>query len=59
MQHFRSFSTALGMAATVATLTPTLTFAKLSSQPVVFATGLEAPRGLRFGPDGYLSRRED
>src|SRR6202789_4199340 len=37
-----------------------LTFASVSAQAQqpsgfkVYATGLEAPRGLRFGPDGYL-----
>jgi hypothetical protein len=37
-----------------------LTFASISTQAQqpsgfkIYATGLEAPRGLRFGPDGYL-----
>jgi glucose/arabinose dehydrogenase len=29
-------------------------FAQLSSNATVFASNLEAPRGLKFGPDGYL-----
>jgi hypothetical protein len=28
--------------------------AQLSGNAIVFATGLESPRGLTFGPDGYL-----
>ncbi len=49
------FSAALILASTVATLNPAPAVAQ--QQPnasSVFATGLEAPRGLRFGPDGFL-----
>jgi hypothetical protein len=40
----------------VMSLAPLPSFAQQSAQPVpyIYATGLEAPRGLRFGPDGYL-----
>ena len=33
---------------------PTLVHAQLSPNVTVWATGLNAPRGIRFGPDGYL-----
>jgi hypothetical protein len=40
--------------ATLLCLTPTFSSAQEPSGFKVYATGLEAPRGLRFGPDGYL-----
>jgi hypothetical protein len=42
---------AIGMAVSIA---PQALPAQLSANAVVVATGLEAPRGLRFGPDGDL-----
>ena len=54
MKQIRSLSAAIAVASVVAGLAPTLTVALPSSAPVVLATGLEAPRGLRFGPDGDL-----
>jgi hypothetical protein len=45
----------LFMAAGVVTaVAPTLVIAQQPSTFTVYASGLEAPRGLRFGPDGYL-----
>jgi len=41
-------------AATLLSLTATSSLAQQPSGFKVYATGLEAPRGLRFGPDGYL-----
>jgi hypothetical protein len=41
-------------ASALLSLTPTLSQAQEPSGFKVIATGLEAPRGLRFGPDGYL-----
>jgi hypothetical protein len=55
MNFVRSLSTALIAAAAVGSLAPAAAHAQ--QQPTaasIFATGLEAPRGLRFGPDGYL-----
>ncbi len=49
--------TCLSMAATTAAATlfaNTAAFAQIASAPVVYAKGLEGPRGLRFGPDGEL-----
>ena len=37
-----------------ASITPTSLHAQLSSNATVVATGLQSPRGLRFGPDGDL-----
>jgi len=53
MNLVRSLSTALIVGTAVASLAPVPT---LAQQPrgTVIATGLEAPRGLRFGPDGDL-----
>jgi hypothetical protein len=44
------------VASTVGSLAPALSFAQSPTEPTPFtyATGLEAPRGLRFGPDGEL-----
>src|ERR1700728_36257 len=41
-------------AAALLYFTPTLAPAQEPSGFKVYATGLDAPRGLRFGPDGYL-----
>jgi hypothetical protein len=53
MNGFRSLSTTLLIAAASAGLAPA---ASVAQQPTPFtvASGLEAPRGLRFGPDGDL-----
>jgi hypothetical protein len=55
MQAIRYFSTTLWLVTAIGSLAPPAAGAQ--QQPnasSVFATGLEAPRGLRFGPDGYL-----
>lgn len=51
-----SITTALVMTAAVVGLSPSRSVAQSSNEPTAFiyAKGLEAPRGLRFGPDGYL-----
>jgi hypothetical protein len=55
MNLIRAFSTGLLLATAVASLAPVPTVAQQVPTPAaVFATGLEAPRGLKFGPDGYL-----
>lgn len=55
MNIAKPLSTALMIAATAGGLAPISTVAQQQpSTSSVFATGLEAPRGLRFGPDGYL-----
>ncbi len=41
-------------AAVVAGIVPTPAIAQQPNTFTVYASGLEAPRGLRFGPDGYL-----
>jgi hypothetical protein len=41
-------------AVTLLSFTPTSASAQEPSGFKVYATGLDAPRGLRFGPDGYL-----
>jgi hypothetical protein len=53
MRLIRSLSTALIVGTAVASLAPA---PSLAQQPrgTVIATGLEGPRGLRFGPDGDL-----
>ena len=55
MKLVGSFSMAFTIAMAAGSLAPSPVAAQ--QQPTaasVFATGLEAPRGLRFGPDGYL-----
>ena len=37
-----------------ASISPNAIYAQASSNVTVLATGLEGPRGLRFGPDGML-----
>jgi hypothetical protein len=56
MKFFSSMSASLTIATAVVTLAPLPSVAQQAMQPVAFtyATGLEGPRGLRFGPDGYL-----
>ena len=50
---FRPLASALAIASAVAIL-QTPSYAQLSSNVTVIASGLEGPRGLKFGPDGYL-----
>ena len=45
-----------GFAASIA---PTFASAQLSSNATVYATGLQEPRGLKFGPDGFLYVAQD
>ena len=44
----------LCLAASAASIASTPAYAQLSSNAAVYASGLEAPRGLKFGPDGDL-----
>src|SRR5450631_305513 len=53
MNGSKILSTALLIAAAVAGLAPAVSIAQHPT-PFVVASGLEAPRGLRFGPDGDL-----
>lgn len=50
----KNMLTAIGIAALAGLLTPTLAAAQRPHTFTVIATGLEAPRGLKFGPDGAL-----
>jgi hypothetical protein len=54
MNWTKGLSALLIPAATLLCLTSTQSLAQQPSGFTVYATGLEAPRGLRFGPDGYL-----
>jgi hypothetical protein len=54
MKLIRSLSLVLTAAGAAAGLGSTPAFAQLASAPVLYAKGLEGPRGLRFGPDGDL-----
>ena len=56
MKPIRSLSTALIIASAVGSFTPMLSMAQAAVEPspTTIASGLEGPRGLRFGPDGYL-----
>jgi len=55
MRIARSLSTALVLTAVAGSLAPLPTVAQQQPSPSsVFVSGLQAPRGLRFGPDGYL-----
>jgi len=40
--------------ALVAAAMPVCAAPQMPSDASIYATGLDAPRGLRFGPDGYL-----
>ncbi len=46
----------LVIAAMAGSLAPAISMAQSAIEPTPFvlASGLEGPRGLRFGPDGYL-----
>ena len=44
----------LCLAASAASIASAPAYAQLSSNATVYASGLEAPRGLKFGPDGDL-----
>src|ERR1700722_18299171 len=54
MKVIVSMSTALTIAAAMASVTPMPAAAQQSAPFSIYGTGLEAPRGLRFGPDGDL-----
>jgi hypothetical protein len=49
-------STALIIASLVGSFAavPSMAQSAIEPTPFVLASGLEGPRGLRFGPDGYL-----
>ena len=53
MRIITSFSMGLCISA-AASLVPSMGFAETTVAPSVYATGLQAPRGLRFGSDGNL-----
>src|SRR3984885_667905 len=44
----------LCLAASAASIASTPSPAQLSSNATIYASGLEGPRGLKFGPDGLL-----
>ena len=50
----QSLSVALAVTSALATFVPQAVLAQTASGPTVFASGLEGPRGLVFGPDGDL-----
>ncbi|HEY0803143.1 MAG TPA: ScyD/ScyE family protein [Steroidobacteraceae bacterium] len=54
MQLLRTLSSAIIVAAAAASFSATPSFAQQPSTFTVIASGLEGPRGLRFGPDGEL-----
>lgn len=56
MKLIASLSASLTIAAAVASLAPLPTVAQQAAQtvPFIYATGLQGPRGLRFGSDGFL-----
>jgi len=56
MKLIGSLSTALIIASAVGSfaLVPTMAQAAIEPTPFILASGLEGPRGLRFGSDGYL-----
>jgi hypothetical protein len=54
MQLTRSLPAAMMVAAAAAALAPSISLAQTPNTFTVVAQGLEAPRGLRFGPDGDL-----
>jgi glucose/arabinose dehydrogenase len=47
-------ATSLCLAVSAASITSPPACAQLSSNATIYASGLESPRGLKFGPDGYL-----
>jgi hypothetical protein len=51
---FIACMSALTIAAAAASVAPLPAVAQQPPTPTVYGAGLEAPRGLRFGPDGYL-----
>ena len=54
MKQFRQFKTSLGFALLALTCAAASVAQNPSPNVSVFATGLNNPRGLTFGPDGYL-----
>jgi hypothetical protein len=54
MKLIRYLSTALVIAVAVGSFAPIPVIAQQPNTFTVYATGLEGPRGLRFGPDGFL-----
>jgi hypothetical protein len=50
----RRLAVSLCLAASAASIASAPAYAQLSSNAAVYASGLEAPRGLKFGPDGDL-----
>src|SRR3984957_502484 len=54
MKVIASVSTALSVAAALTCAAPLPALAQQSAPFTIYGTGLEAPRGLRFGPDGDL-----
>jgi hypothetical protein len=56
MKLIGSLSTALIIASAVGSFAPAPSMAQAAIEPTPFmlASGLQGPRGLRFGPDGYL-----
>ncbi|HXN45698.1 MAG TPA: ScyD/ScyE family protein [Bryobacteraceae bacterium] len=54
MISMRGLTTALMAVSTAASLESAPVLAQTPATFTVYAQGLEAPRGLRFGPDGYL-----
>jgi hypothetical protein len=55
MKLVKTLSTALILVTAAGSLVPLPTVAQQQPTPAsIFSTGLQAPRGLRFGPDGYL-----
>jgi len=54
MKLIGSLSTALIIASAVGAPVPLMAQPAVEPTPFMLASGLEGPRGLRFGPDGYL-----
>lgn len=54
MKANRVFAAAIGIVAVAGLFVPALSVAQQPNTFTVIATGLQAPRGLRFGPDGDL-----
>lgn len=49
-----TIAASLCLVASAASIASATAYAQLSPNATIFASGLEAPRGLKFGPDGYL-----